>query len=105
VQVTDSSIRRFTRTQAYVRLFFLPASKEGARIVSLARFGNYEIRLLELSTMDYDRDPPLWMELYDHDIPAAIDSCRCGDLEDAVCAAEKLLSQAKQLSEAAEPGV
>src|SRR5207249_7311218 len=66
--------------QAYVRLFFVPVSKQGARIVSLASFDNYEIRLLELSTVDYGRDPPLWMELYDHDIPAAIDSCRCGDL-------------------------
>ena len=91
-------------TQAYVRLFFVPESEDGARTITLARFGNYEVRLVELVQSDGTCDPPLWVELYDRNIPGSIDSCSASDLEEMVCAAEQLLSEAKQLSEGAEPG-
>jgi len=91
-------------TQAYVRLFFVPESEDGARTISLARFGNYEVRLVELVQSDGACDPPLWVELYDRNTPGSIDSCSASDLEEMVCAAEQLLSEAKQLSEGAEPG-
>jgi hypothetical protein len=44
------------------------------------------------------------MELYDLEHRTSLDSCSCSDLDDAVRAAEHLLSQAEQLSEGAEPG-
>ena len=91
-------------TQAYVRLFFVPESEDGARTISLARFGNYEVRLVELVQSDGACDPPLWVELYDRNIPGSIDSCGASDLEEMVCAAEQLLSEAKQLREGAEQG-
>ena len=88
-------------TQAYVGLSSVPQSETGARSVSLARCGNRELRLIELSIASHDGEPPLWVELYDHDIRASIDSCRCSDLEEAVSAAEYLLSQ--QLGEGQNP--
>ena len=91
-------------TQAYVRLFFVPESEDGARTISLARLGNYEVRLVELVQSDGACDPPLWVELYDRNIPGSIDSCSASDLEEMVCAAEQLLSEAKQLREGAEQG-
>jgi hypothetical protein len=90
-------------TQAYVRLFSVPESQDGARTISLARFGNYEVRLVELVQSDGACDPPLWVELYDRNIAGSIDSCSASDLEETVCAAEQLLLQAKQLSEAPIP--
>ena len=93
-----------TVTQAYVRLFSVSASESGVRSVPLARFGNYEVRLAELPSMAFAADlPPLWMELYDHQIRSSIDGCGCSDLEDAIPAAEDLLSQAQQLSKKANP--
>ena len=87
-----------TVTQAYVRLFSVPASENGVRSVPLARVGNYEVRLAELPSMALAADLPLWMELYDHQIRSSIDGCGCSDLEDAIPAAEDLLSQARRLS-------
>ena len=91
-------------TQAYVSLTSVPQSEIGARTVSLARCGNREVRLIELPTATHGGEPPLWVELYDHDVRASIDSCRCSDLEEAVSAAEYLLSRAQQLSDGQDPG-
>ena len=91
-------------TQAYVSLSSAPRSETGARTVSLAKCGNCELRLIELSTATHGGEPPLWVELYDHDVRASIDSCRCSDLEETVSAAEYLLSRAQQFAEGEDPG-
>jgi hypothetical protein len=91
-------------TQAYVRLFSVPASENGVRSIPLAKFGNYEVRLAELPSIHASAaDLPIWMELYDHRIRCSIDGCGCSDLEDAIPAAEDLLSQAQQLNRGDEP--
>jgi len=87
-----------TVTQAYARLLSIPASEKGVRSVPLAKFGNYEVRLAELSSVTSATDLPIWMELYDDHVRCSIDGYGCSDLEDAIPAAEDLLSQAQRLS-------
>ena len=88
--------RRLIR--AYFLLLVAPEDKDGSRRVSLGRHGQYDVRLVELP-----RDNPvaaaksLWMELYAHDRQIVLDSCASDELEDAVIAAEELISQARQL--------
>ena len=89
-----------TVTQAYARLFSIPVSEKGVRSVPLAKFGNYEVRLAELPSSAAGL--PIWMELYDHHVRCSIDGYGCSDLEDAIPAAEDLLSQAQRLSKGDE---
>jgi hypothetical protein len=82
-------------TQAYVGLSSVRESDAGTRIVSLARCGDLEIRLIEFARSTHDGEPPLWVDLYDHTLAVTIDSCRCNDLDEAVSAAEHLHSEAQ----------
>lgn len=86
-------------TRAYIRLFLVPEGKNGERTVSLARIGGYEVRLVEIAQTDAADVPPLWLELYSHDARLVVDSCSCHELEEAVAAADHLISQAKRLNE------
>jgi hypothetical protein len=92
----ESSDQRVT--QAYIRLFLVPEDKDGSRTLSLERFGQYEVRMVECSQIGFADTPLFWMELYAHDVQMAIDSCACHELEEAVIAVEELTSQAKRLN-------
>ena len=81
--------------RAYTRLFLVPKREDGSRRISLARFGNYEVLIVELAQAE--RAPRFWMELYARDIEFTLDSCACDDLEQAVIAAEGLMEQARKL--------
>jgi hypothetical protein len=85
--------------RAYIRLLLVPEGKDGERAVSLARIGDYEVRIVEVSQSSAADVPPLWMELYAHDVQSAIDSCSCHEFEEAAAAAEHLISQAKGMNE------
>jgi hypothetical protein len=37
----------------------------------------------------------LWIELFDHNIRASIDSCSCREIEDALAAFDSLVAQAE----------
>src|SRR5262245_24914339 len=75
------------------------ADGSGAKTVSLARFGDYDVRLVEF-VRDRPTDPtPMWLELYNHQTQSGIDSCCCYDLEEAVQATEDLISRARELNE------
>jgi hypothetical protein len=90
--------RRLIR--AYLAPSLVPAGEDGARIVSLARFGGYEVRLVEV-TQDLSAEiPPLWLELYSHGIGSPLDSCGCDEFEEAVLAADEFVAQAKELHQA-----
>lgn len=94
----DSAPNEITERQlvrAYTRLFLVPKGKDGARRISLARFGNYELFIVELAQAE--RAPRFWMELYARDIGLTLDSCACDDLEQTVIAAEGLMEQARKL--------
>ena len=62
----------------------------------LARYGAYEVRLVELAH-GHDDDSSLWLRLYDRDSRASLDDRRCDDLEHAEILVEHLLSRAMQL--------
>jgi hypothetical protein len=82
--------------RAYLALFLLPW-EDGMRSIRLARFGAYEVRIVEFAQDLAGEAFPLWLELYAHDVQASIDSCGCGAFEDAVGAADELLEHASAL--------
>lgn len=84
-------------TRGYVELGVVPADHNGAKTVSLARFGEYEVRLVEIVPANRADAMPMWLELYSHETQSGMDSCRCYDLEAAVQAAEELISRARTL--------
>jgi len=85
-------------TRAYMQLLFASPNEDGLKTVSLARAGNYEVLLVEFAQARLAGSPPVWLELYAHDIDAAIDSCCCRDFEEMVSAAKQLILRAKELS-------
>jgi hypothetical protein len=88
-------------TRGYVELGVVPADHKGSKTVSLARFGEYEVRLVEVVPANRADATPMWLELYSHETKFGIDSCRCYDLEAAVQATEELISRARKLDEEA----
>jgi hypothetical protein len=86
-----------------MRLAFASQRGDGAKAVSLARFGDYEVLLVELAQGSITDDPQLWIELYDHKLQHGLDSCGCTDIEDATTAARELISRARQLNETVRP--
>jgi hypothetical protein len=82
---------------AYVSLC---AVHDGSRTALLARFGNYEVRLIEFTATVRPDGKPLWLELYDREFQSACDCyawSRLSKLDEAVEAAEQLIAKAKQL--------
>jgi hypothetical protein len=88
-------------TRGYVELGIASADSDGAKTVSLARFGEYEVRLVEVVPENRADATPIWLELYSHETRSGIDSHRCYDLEAAVQATEELISRARKLDEEA----
>jgi hypothetical protein len=93
----DSAELRLTR--GYVHLCHVPADTNGAKTVSLARFGNYDVRLIEFVRTRPTDATPMWLELYSHETQLGIDSCCCYDLEEAVHSTEDFMSRARELDE------
>ncbi len=96
----DTVTHEFTERrliQAYLKLFLAVQSEDGVKTVSLARFGSYEVRVIELSRDAAAGSFPVWLELYEHNTRSMLDSCGCSELEEAVAAANELISQARQL--------
>lgn len=81
--------------QAYAALSSAAKGERGERITSLARIGHYEIRMVDFAG---DAVPggrgPFWLELFDHAIDSAVDSCRCNTLQEAVALFDDLIDQA-----------
>ena len=80
--------------RAYTYLFLVPADSTGTKSVSLARFGQYEVRLLE---MEIANDRTTWLELFARNTQMAIDGGCFRDLEEAADVAGHLISSARQL--------
>ncbi len=93
----DRAELRIVRGHAH--LCHAPADRNGAKTVSLARFGNYEVRLVELVRTRPGDATPIWLELYSHETQLGIDSCCRYDLDEVVHAAEELISSARELDE------
>ena len=89
--------------QANDELAFVPQDKDGARTVSLVRFGEYSVRLVK-SAPCAAGTPVMWIELYDHDLGCGIDSCGCYTIEEALVPASDLILRAKKLHRKVAPG-
>jgi hypothetical protein len=82
---------------AYVGLTLARGRHDGSRTMSLARFGTFEVRVLELA----DRETTdFWIELYCHYTRSSLDSCTCCKIDDAEPLAEHLILSAQQLNRA-----
>jgi hypothetical protein len=90
--------------QAYVGLMLAPESKDGTRAVSVARYGAFEVRLVEFRHCGAFDASSFWIELYRRDTKSLLDRNRCNDLDDVDITAEHLISRARHLHEMhAEP--
>ena len=78
-------------TRAYIKLLCIPEG--AAKIVSLARFGNYEVRMLESSQNDSEAAPLFSIELFDHDAQLPVDSCTCFDIDEGAAAFRNFISR------------
>ena len=78
-------------TRAYIKLLCVPEG--AAKIVSLARIGNYEVRMLESSQNDSDAAPLFSIELFDHDAQLPVDSCTCFDIDEGAAAFRNFISR------------
>jgi hypothetical protein len=72
--------------RAYIELLCIPENEPGARVVSLGRVGNCEIRMFEASQAGSSDGPLFWMELFDHPAQVCVNSCACRSIKDAVAA-------------------
>lgn len=88
--------------RAYLALFLIPWSA-GSRNVRLARFGVYEVRLVEFEHDLAEAGSPLWLELYRHDTCESLDACGCDEFDMAVRVADELTAQASELHRADRP--
>ena len=89
--------------RAYMHLAFASQRADGARAISLGRFGSYEVLLVEFKQGGSTNDTELWIELYDNKVQQGLDSCSCTDIGEAAIAARELILRARQLNTGAEP--
>ena len=85
-------------TESYASLFLTSKQDDGSRHAAIAMMGAFEVRLLELSSVNSPEELELWVELYDRDLQVGVNSCKCGDLDEAIDAAQLLTAQARQQS-------
>ena len=90
-KISDNEFGKLRITRAYIRLLCLP---EGAdKVVSLARIGNYEVRMFETSQSSSDAAALFLIELFDHDAQSSIDRCVCYDIGQAAAVYQDFISR------------
>lgn len=82
---------------AYVNLMLARKNEGGVRMISLARFDAFEVRLIEAVERPEAGELDFWIELYCHNTQSSLDSCRCRDLDEAEPLAEHLIAEARDL--------
>jgi hypothetical protein len=85
-----------------MRIWALVAAEriDGLRIVSLARHGAFEVRLIEFAPDCHSDNIPLWIELFEHETGTTLDRCVGHDLQHIAVAAGAFISQARDLHRA-----
>jgi hypothetical protein len=86
-------------THAYLQLVRVAWDENRSRSAVLARYGNYEVRLLEFLPVANQDLPFLWIELNDRANQTCVDSVGCDDLDAAISAAQRIIVRAKKLAE------
>jgi hypothetical protein len=84
---------------AHARLQFVPPVADTPRVITLARFGSFEVRLIQPISVSPTSEARFWMELFDHDRQLSIDSVGNLVLEDAAIAAEHFIAHARKQGE------
>jgi len=85
-------------TETYANLFLTPKQDDGSRYSVIARIGTFEVRLLELPSVNSPEELGLWVELYDRDLRVGVDSYKCSDLDEAIDATQFLTAEARKQS-------
>lgn len=88
---SDIKFRKLRVSRAYIKLLCIP--KGVAKIVSLVRIGNCEVRMLESSQAGCNPTPLFSIELFDHDAQAPVDSRICYSLDEAATAFQDFISR------------
>jgi hypothetical protein len=88
--------------QSYVWALRAPRNINGHKVVSLARHGRYEVRLLEPSEMLQNHDLPFWLELFDSVKNFSIDSYAGDDVEEAAAVAQHLIARAGRMDQGSD---
>ena len=83
--------------EVYTSLANAPKDEHGFRIATLARYGVYEVRMIEPATEPKSEAELFLVELFDHRDRSSLDSFGGFDLEDAASGLEELISQAQML--------
>jgi hypothetical protein len=97
VETPRSKILEWRIIQSYVWVLRAPQSRQGNRTSTLARHGAYEVRLIDPSQMPQGDTIPFWIELFDHEQQATLDSFGTDDVEDAAVTATALIAEAEML--------
>jgi hypothetical protein len=85
-------------TESYASLFLTLKHGDSLRHAAIAGIGAFEVRLLEMPSVNSPEEASLWVELYDRDLRLGVDSCKCSDLDEAIDAAHLLMLKAKLLN-------
>jgi hypothetical protein len=83
----------------YLSLFLSRPDADETKIASLARFGAYEVRLIEFTLETCGDASLLWVELFAHDTRLSLDSFECDDLDEAIGRADEFAARAQALHE------
>ncbi len=90
-EAIDIEFSKLRISRAYIKLLCIP---EGIpKIVSVARIGNYEVRMLECTQHDTDAAAVFSMELFDHDAQSLVDACRCCGIEEGAAVYRDFISR------------
>ena len=89
--MSEYELRKLRITRAYIKLLCIPEGN--VQMVSLARIGNYEVRMFEAPQDSYGAAPLFSLELFDHDAQSSVDSCVCYDIDEAVAAYQDFISR------------
>ena len=84
--------------ETYAGLFLTSKQGDGSRHAAIASIGAFEVRLVELPSVNSPEELELWVELYDRDLRVGVDSYKCSDLDEAIDVAQFLTAQASQQS-------
>ena len=88
---SDIEFSKLRISRAYIKLLCIPDGVE--KIVSLARIGNYEVRMFESWRSGSAAAPLFSIELFDHDAQSLVDSCICYSLDEGVAAFQDFISR------------
>jgi hypothetical protein len=90
-KISDIEFSKLRIARAYVRLLCLPEG--AAKMVTLARIGYCEVRMLEAPKAGTADGPLFLIELFDHDAQSSVDSRICCSIDEGVAAFRDFISR------------